>query len=106
VRDARRSAGGGDGAGVRAAGDAGDGSDVSATAAGSEGDASEDDDNRENVSADGGDCVGASGGTCGRRIDDGGGTVGSGDAEDSEGKVAITTATNINMPSREMKEIN
>jgi hypothetical protein len=55
---------------VRAAGDAGDGGDVSATATGSERDASEDDDGRENVSADSGDCVEASSGTDGGRIGD------------------------------------
>ena len=80
VRDARRSASAGDGAGVRAAGDAGDGSDVSATAAGSERDAGEDDDREYAPPGD--------------------------DAEDFAEKVAITTATNINKPSRETKEIN
>jgi hypothetical protein len=80
VRDARRSAGSGDGAGVRAARDVGDGGDVSAAAGGSERDASEDTD---------GECVPPGD-----------------DDEDFEEKVAIATATNTNKPSRETKAIN
>ena len=84
-RDASRSAGGeldvtacaGDGAAVRVAGDAGDGSEVR-----------------------------ASSGSGGRRLGDDTGTATPGDAEDFGEKVAITTATNINKPSRETEEIN
>ena len=86
----------------------GDGSGAGATVTGSEGDASEDDD-RDNVlvgDGDDDDGVRASSGTGGRRVGDDGGTARPDDDEDCGEKVAITTATNINTPSRETKEIN